>query len=112
MGLVDSFIVSSCIGFTGQAQDACNKALLAGMRQSGIESTMNTMENNTSQKAENTARHYLGGTAVNYISASVFIAKSVASQSVSFGLPTLGLCNSFDVSIGASSSILNFGWKF
>lgn len=142
MGLIDSLIVSSCIGLTGPAQDACNKALIAASKEpiagveikciaiteeekvfckkleekkeppQTIESIMNSSEQKYTKKAEVTVRSYIGDTTFDYVGATVFVARSISSQSVGFGLPTLGLCDKAHVDVGSSNSLLKLEWNF
>jgi len=52
MGLIDTLIVTSCVGLSGIQQEACNKALTAGSKQSGIENNMNKAESKTLKTLE------------------------------------------------------------
>lgn len=110
MGLLDSLIITSCIGLSGNAQDACNQALIAGAKQSGIEQNVNEVEKKYSSKADREARELLGNS-YNFVGSTVFVAKSISDKAVTLGLPTFGLCNSLKAKISDNPS-LNMEWKF
>jgi hypothetical protein len=142
MGLIDSLIITSCVGFSGPAQEACNKALLAAAKEPVIgiethcaaitpedkkickeiessreapksfESVVNDSEQKYTKKAETKVRNYIGDTTFDYIGASVFVARSISSQSVAFGLPTLGLCDRAHADVGTANSLLKLEWDF
>lgn len=113
MGIIDTLIVTSCMGFqAGQAQDACQKALQAGSKQSGIEKVVNNKEQQITKKADQTAKEMLGETTVGVVGGTVFLAKTISEKKVSLGLPTLGMCNSIKAEVSDKQSQLKLEWKF
>jgi len=112
MGVLDTLIVTSCMGLSGMQQDACNKALIAGSKQTGIETTVNTAEDKTTKVLDKGARDYLGDTNVNVVAGTAFVAKTIVDKSATVNLPTLGLCNSVTASVSHEKSLLSLQWKY
>ncbi len=112
MGLLDTLIVTSCVGLSGASQDACNKALTAGAKQSGIEATANNTEQKITKAADKDAKELLGTGTVNVVAGTAFLVKSVASKSAVLNLPNLGICNTMTININQQQSLLNLKWMY
>jgi hypothetical protein len=112
MGVLDSLIVFSCVGLAGQQNDACNKALVAGSKQSGIEQTTDTYENHQLKLLEKDAYQLFGENAVNVVGGTAWVTKSLVEKKASFGLPNMGLCDKLVTEINQNEAKLVFKWKF
>lgn len=113
MSLLDTLIVSGCVSFyPGQSQDACNKALVASTKQSGIESNMNTTEDKTLKNLDKNSREYLGNTTANVIAGTAIVAKTVADKAATIRLPNFGICNSMILKVNHETSVLSLEWKY
>lgn len=86
MALLDSLIVASCVGLAGQANDACNKALEASAKQSGVEQTTSAYEKHQLKNIEEGAVSFLGKDAVNVSGGMIWLTKSLVDKKASFGL--------------------------
>lgn len=114
MGLFESAIMSACIAGAspGQGQMACQKATEAGGKQTGVEQTVDAYETRETKIFEKKFVDFLGQDSATAVAGSVFLAKSLASRSVSFGLPNFGLCSSIKTEITENTSMLKLEWKF
>lgn len=113
MGLLDTLIITSCMGMqSGQPQDACQKALQAGTKQSGVEKVANDQETAITKKADTKAKDLLGEQTYSVVGGTVFLAKTVSEKKVSLGLPTMGICNSIKAEVSDKQSQLKLEWKF
>jgi hypothetical protein len=111
VSLIETLIVTSCVGLSGQNQLACNNALTAGSKQSGVETEMNQFETKVTKNAESDVRDYLGNNA-NVVAGGVFLIKGIADKAATFTLPNFGVCTSMKADIGQSKSLLRLEWKF
>lgn len=112
MGLIDTLIVTSCVGLSGVQQDACNKALEAGSKQSGISQTMNTYEKHELNSLQDGAINYLGKDTVNVLGGMGWLTKSLVEKKASFGLPNFGICDKLTTEINTNTTKLVFKWMF
>jgi|ERR1035437_11110982 hypothetical protein len=112
MGLIDTLIVTSCVGLSGMQRDACNKALTAGSKQSGIENNMDTAEKKTLKNIERDSRDTLGNTTVDVIAGTAIVAKTVADKAATVKLPNLGICNTMVLKVNHEKSLLSLEWKY
>lgn len=112
MGLLDSLIVFSCVGLSGQQNDACNKALTAGSQQSGITQTANTYESNQMKMLETDANKWFGQDAVTAVGGTAWVTKSLVEKKASIGLPNLGICDKLSTEINSNTAKLVFKWVF
>lgn len=112
MGALQTIITASCVSLSGVAQDACNKALEAGTKQSGVEQNVNKIEDNVSKTADKQARSVVGNSGMDVAGGVAFIAKSVVEKSAIFALPTFGLNMSLKAQVGAEKSGLSLEWKY
>ena len=112
MGLIDTLIVTSCVGLSGVQQEACNKALTAGSKQSGIENNMNKAESKTLKTLETNSRDYLGNTTVDVIAGTAIVAKTVADKAATVKLPNFGICNTIVLKVNHEKSLLSLEWKY
>src|SRR5271165_237244 len=86
MALIDSMILTACMGMSGQSNDACQKALTAGSKQSGVEQNLNLYESNQTKNLELKAYSWFGKEAVGVVGGAVWLGKSVSEKKASFGL--------------------------
>lgn len=112
MGVIDTLIVTSCIGLSGVQKDACEKALIAGSKQSGIEANMDKAESKMTKNMEKDAKEYLGDTSVKVVTGTAIVAKTLVDKSATLKLPTFGLCTSITAHVGQEKSLLSLEWKY
>lgn len=112
MAILESIIVASCVGMSGQAQDACNKALQAGSKQSGMEQSFDSYEQHQTKMLEQTAYDWFGKDAVGVVGGTVWVGKAVAEKKASVGLPSFGICNKMSAEVGQKASQLVLKWSF
>lgn len=86
MALLDSMILTACMGMSGQSNDACVKALQAGTKQSGVEQNVNTYESRQTKGLERTAYDIFGRSTVGVVGGAVWLGKSVSEKKASFGI--------------------------
>lgn len=111
MSILDTLIISSCIGFSGSQQEACSKALVVAAKQSGIETNINNAENRMSQKLDKSIRAIIGNN-VDVVVTTAIVAKMAVDKSATIKLPTFGMCSSAMAILGQQQSSLNFEWKY
>lgn len=112
MGIIDTLIVTSCVGLSGMQQDACNKALTAGSKQSGLENNMNTAESKTLKTLDKDSRETLGNTTVDVLAGTAIVAKTISDKAATVKLPSFGLCNSIVLKVNHEKSLLSLEWKY
>lgn len=86
MALLDSVIMTACMGLSGQSNDACTKALQAGSKQSGVEQNVGTYETHQTKILEYKAYDWFGKQAVGVVGGAVWLGKSVSEKKASFGI--------------------------
>jgi hypothetical protein len=112
MGVLDSLIMTACLGASGATHDACQKSLQAGSKQSGVEQNIDTYESKVTTNAEKDTKEKLGETTVEILGGTAFLTKSVVEKHATIGLPNLGLCTYIKAQIGQDKSMLSLEWKF
>lgn len=111
-GAMSLMIVSACLSFNGQGKEACEKALEAGSKQSGIEQNVNQAQDRLEDKAKKNAKDLLGDTTMDVVGGTVFLAKTISDKSVKFSLPTMGLCDKITNEVGPDKYQLQMVWRF
>ena len=86
MALLDSMILTACMGMSGQSNDACQKALTASAKQSGVEQSVNTYEKHQTKSLEYKAYDWFGKQTVGVVGGAVWLGKSVSEKKASFGI--------------------------
>lgn len=86
MALLDSLIVASCVGLSGQANEACNKALEASAKQSGVEQNADKLEGHELKLYEQKAKDVFGNDAVSTAGGAIWLTKVVVEKKASFGI--------------------------
>lgn len=113
MTLLTSAIMSACMGIsTGQYNTACDKALEAEMKQTGVEQQESSGEKKTMDWGTKVAKDNLGETGAAVVAATVFTAKSYTEKKLSFPIKDTGICNTLSPEIKKDSAALNFIWKW
>jgi hypothetical protein len=112
LAILESLIVAGCVGLSGQQNDACQKALTAGSKQSGLEQTTGSYENHESNLWLSRANDWFGKDAVGIMGGAGWLAKSAIERKASFGLPSFGICNSVKFEFNQSAEKLIFQWRF
>lgn len=109
--LIDSIIVSSCIGFHGgtPGNEACQKAMLAGSIQSGMKEQADQMESNVNKFVTNTAFEYIGQDNVKYASMLGYIVQVGVNRSVRIPLARDVVTT---ITIKPDNSTLGLIWRF
>lgn len=112
MALLDSLIMSACVGLSGQSNDACQKALTAASKQSGVEQSANTYEQHKLNYLQSGAESYFGKDTVAAIGGVGWATKSAIERKMTFGLPNFGICNSIKFEFNSNVEKLVFQWRF
>jgi hypothetical protein len=112
MSILDSLIVFSCVGLSGQQNTACNKALEAGSQQSGFQQTVNNYEGHELKIFEKDAYDWFGRDAVDVVGGTAWVTKSLVEKRASVGLPNLGLCDNLVTEVDRNTAKLVFKWRF
>lgn len=114
MGILITSIVAACAATFHSVNDynACASASRAGAQQFGIQQQVDNMEEHTVNYVKQKAEEKLGKAAMETVGGAYFVAKVLQAKTITFGLPTLGLCNSANADIGVAQSGLRFEWKF
>lgn len=86
MALLDSMILTACMGLSGQSNDACVKALQAGTKQSGVEQNVNSYETRQTKGLEYKAYDWFGKQTVGVVGGAVWLGKSVSERKAAFGI--------------------------
>jgi len=110
--LFGSAILSVCVGFQGQYNEACSKAIDAGTRQIGIRQQADQFETQFVQYADKQGHKYLGSDGMATIGFIGFGYRAVRDERVVFKLPNLGLCSSINNEIGRNFYNIKFKWDF
>ncbi len=107
MGLLDALIATSCMGLAGQQNEACEKALQAGSKQSGFDQMANGYENNQLKYLQDNANYFIGKDKIETIGAIGWLTKAAVERKAAVGLTrTLSLV--FDMKTGQ----LVIRWSF
>lgn len=114
MSVLSSLLVSACVASSNMdsAQVACEKAAEAGARQSGILQEVDSIEEEEIKMLTKKAEQDLGKDGAFVVAGGVFVARTISSQSVVFGLPNFGVCDSVKADINSQRSIVKLEWKF
>lgn len=112
MPLMSTAIIALCVNYQGKYNEACNKALDAGTRQAGIRQNVDMVENKANEIANQKAEVVIGKQGMGAIGSGVYVYKVVKDKSISFKVPTLGLCNSLTNHLTLNSLDLLAEWNF
>lgn len=113
MGAAMGFMIAgACFGLSGNVQQACEKSLEAGGKQSGIERNIDTAQQNIEKKANQEAYYLLGDDGVKVLGGGIFIAKTAIDKSLQFNAPTFGLCHRITNQVGINKYSTMFEWNF
>lgn len=112
-----SAITAFCISAaSGSYNDACTHAVDAATRQVGWRQQVDYVEDKTLEVANKEAlRHaarVVGKEGITVLAAGGYVYRVVKEKSLSFRLPTLGLCNSVSNQITYDSYRLVLEWKW
>lgn len=113
MGLIVSTLITACaMSSSSMSQEACEKATQAGLTQLGISQQVDSAEEHEVKIIEKRAKENLGDEGVMAVATTYFVARTAKTKSVTFGLPTLGLCDSIKVDVNQDTQLLRFEWRF
>lgn len=112
MSLIATTLASACIGLTGNQLDACNKAVEAGVKQSGLEAISNNAEDKVNIMTQKVVKDHVNDDIISISGSIIYISKAVQTQSISVNIPTAGLCSTASAQINASNSNIKLEWKF
>lgn len=104
-------ITSACLGLSGNGQQACEKALEAGSKQSGIEQNVDKTQKYIEKAADRKAHDLLGQQVMEIAGGGIFIAKTVVDKSVQFSVPTLGICDRITSQVGVDKYSMQMVWR-
>jgi len=105
-------IVSTCLGLSGQYNAACNGALTAGTKQTGIEKSVNDTQSLITTFADKKAKYYIGEKPLSYLGSALFIKKIADERKVNLNLPHIFLYDSASTELSENSCKLNMQWNF
>lgn len=111
-GLLAQGIVAICLSASGQYNTACNKALDAGTKQSGIQQNVDNFENKSLDLAKKNGTETFGSVPVALATAGVFSYKVYKAKSVDFKLPNLGIADTISNQVTDKSYKLLFTWHW
>lgn len=112
MSTMTTLAISVCIGLSGAQQQACEKAIEAGAKQSGIEQNVDRFQRKIEKNATDKATDIIGKPGVDVVGGGVFVAKTIMDKSVRFNLPTLGICDRITNQIGVNQYSTQLEWGF
>lgn len=112
MSAIAALITSACLGLSGSGQEACNKALEAGVKQIGIEQSVNTLEKNVSRDADQKGHYYLGDKGMEMVGGGAFLAKTIIDRALVFSAPTFGICDQIVNKVEPNKYSLQLQWRF
>ncbi len=112
MGLLESAVMSVCMGASGASGQACDKAVEAGTKQSGYEQMVDRYENHQVKLLEGKAIDWFGRDAVTTVGGTVWLTKTIIDKKASIGLPTLGVCDKLVAQVNTTEALLVFKWIF
>jgi hypothetical protein len=112
MGLLESSLLSLCMSSSTMPGQACNNAVQATGKQSGIFEMSTRYEDHQVRLLEQGANNYWGNTVTETVAGVVWVAKSVSDKRAHIGLPTLGICSSMVAEVGQEKSMLILKWFF
>lgn len=93
-------------------QQVCEKTTEAGAKQTGVMQSVDNYEDRTLKLLDREAKEDFGKDAVSLLGGSVFLTKTLIDKSVTFGLPTYGICSAIKTEIKQNQSILKLIWNF
>ncbi|NJO48210.1 MAG: hypothetical protein HC840_00680 [Leptolyngbyaceae cyanobacterium RM2_2_4] len=111
-GTMTILIAGACIGLSGNSKLACEKALEAGSKKTGIEQNVNRFQKTVERKAKDQAEEYIGQEGVDVVGGGVFIAKTIVDKSVQFNAPTFDLCDKVTSQVGVDKYSVQLEWGF
>lgn len=112
MSALEAIIMTTCIGLSGNVHDACEKALEAGSKQSGVAQNVGKFEDKVSRKADREARDIVGDTGMEAGAIGVSVVKTVVEKSATFRFPVFMPSMYLSTQIGVEKSQLGIEWKF
>lgn len=112
MPLISLAITAICNGSYQNNQDACNKALVATAMQTQVYNYDEKLEKYAESNVRNMATDYVGQEPIKFAGSAYYVFNVIKNKSLSFNLPTLGLCNGASNDITVSSYTLNLKWDF
>jgi len=110
---MQSAILSLCSTLTtgSQYDQACNKAVEAGTKQTGTYQLLDSYETKTISYTENEASYHLGDESVSAVGATVYAYRTFRTKTLKFNLPNMGICNSVSNDITPNSYALHMKWE-
>lgn len=112
MALTEMFIVLACTNTPAIYTTACNKAVDAGTRQTGIRQQADKAEELTTKFADHEAQSLIGKKGVSVVGAGMFIYKTTTDKKLKVEVPNFGLCDSINTELATDSQMLRLQWNF
>lgn len=110
--VLSSLIVSACVGMSSPGKEACQKAVEAAGKQSGLEKQAMDAQKKLEKNAKKEATEVIGKTPVDVIGGTVFLVKAISDKSIGASVPTMGLADKIRVELGQDKSQVRMEWKF
>lgn len=112
MSAMTALITSACIGLSGAHQQACEKAIEAGSKQTGLEQSVDQIQKMVERKANNKAKDIIGKSGMDIAGGGIFLVKTAIDKSVKINLPTLGICDRISTQVGVNQNSMQMEWGF
>lgn len=110
--ILESLISLSCATFSGNAHDACQKALEATTKQTDVEKDVHRVEDRVSKQADQTARAWVGD---NGMTAGAFVGgagKAIVDRAATIKIPVWMPQFFINIQVGATKNMAGVEWKF
>lgn len=108
-----SLITSTCLNMAPATYNAaCNGALTAGTKQSGIEKSVNDVQGKITTFADKESKQIIGEKPLSYLGGALFIKKIADERKVNLNLPKFVLYDSASTELSENSCKLNLQWNF
>ena len=113
MPLLATAFTSVCVGLMPGTYDmACNKALEAGTKQTGIYQQSEQVENKSLEYVTEKGEKNLGKPVAVVLASGPFLYKSYKEKTLRFNVPNFGLCDRISNEITPNSYSVKFGWHW
>lgn len=112
-GLFASAVTAFCVGVApGTYNNACNHAIDAGTKQTGLRQNADRLEDFSVSKINQHVEKDLGRPVASTIAVGSYLYRVVNEKSITVRVPTLGICNSAKSQITPNSAKLMLEWRW
>lgn len=110
--VLGSTIIAICLSAQGSYNQACNKALEAGSKQSGVYQEIDGIEKGTIKYINTQAEKRLTKNEMSAVATGYLVYKTTKDKKIQINLPTLGLFDKVHSEISPTSYNVRFQWNF